>query len=212
MIMSVQFSSEHCSHVCHDHVSQNEGTSLVTDQLDTHTTAPASPVDTAELTFADLNLPNQIQRAVDDLGFTVPSKIQQQAIPVLFEGRDITGIAQTGTGKTAAFGIPLLASIDTSVRQVQALVLAPTRELAIQVSEAIESFARHMPGLETLAVYGGSPYLPKFAPSKQGFTWLWEHPGASSTTSNEAPSTCHRFDSSSLTKQTKCCAWGLQTT
>ncbi|ACV08963.1 DEAD/DEAH box helicase [Jonesia denitrificans] len=177
MIMSVQFSSEHCSHVCHDHVSQNEGTSLVTDQLDTHTTAPASPVDTAELTFADLNLPNQIQRAVDDLGFTVPSKIQQQAIPVLFEGRDITGIAQTGTGKTAAFGIPLLASIDTSVRQVQALVLAPTRELAIQVSEAIESFARHMPGLETLAVYGGSPYPPQIRALKTGVHVVVGTPG-----------------------------------
>ncbi|NMR21559.1 DEAD/DEAH box helicase [Cellulomonas fimi] len=112
-------------------------------------------------TFAELNLPAALERAVADLGFTTPSAIQHQAIPALLAGRDITGVAQTGTGKTAAFGLPLLAAIDPALGRVQALVLTPTRELAMQVAEAIESFARHLGGVETIAVYGGSPFVPQ---------------------------------------------------
>ncbi len=93
------------------------------------------------MTFADLGLPAALERAVADLGFTIPSAIQAEAIPALLAGRDITGVAQTGTGKTAAFGLPLLAALDPDVHQVQALVLTPTRELAMQVAEAIETFA-----------------------------------------------------------------------
>src|SRR5690625_4572250 len=85
--------------------------------------------------FAALNLPSTLTDAIADLGFTEPTAIQKEAIPALLAGRDITGIAQTGTGKTAAFGLPMLASINPDVRAVQALVLAPTRELAIQRSE-----------------------------------------------------------------------------
>ncbi|WP_035834360.1 DEAD/DEAH box helicase [Jonesia quinghaiensis] len=138
-------------------------------------TVNTPPVNTA--TFQDLNLPEQLQRAVDALGFTTPSSIQQEALPVLFAGNDITGIAQTGTGKTAAFGIPLLASIDVSDKSVQAIVLAPTRELAMQVSEAIESFAQFMPGLNTLAVYGGSPYPPQIRALKTGVHVVVGTPG-----------------------------------
>jgi len=121
----------------------------------TGATAPAEP------TFADLDLPAPLREAVLELGFTTPTAIQAAAIPALLAGRDITGVAQTGTGKTAAFGLPLLAAVDPSLRQVQAIVLAPTRELAMQVAEALESFARKMPGLEVVPVYGGSPYLPQ---------------------------------------------------
>ena len=99
------------------------------------TEAPAGP------SFDDLDLPAPLRRAVDELGFTTPSAIQAQAIPSLLEGRDVIGVAQTGTGKTAAFGLPLLAAIDPSLREVQGLVLAPTRELAMQVADAISSFA-----------------------------------------------------------------------
>ncbi|MEK8228972.1 DEAD/DEAH box helicase [Oerskovia sp. M15] len=81
--------------------------------------------------------------------------------PALLSGRDITGVAQTGTGKTAAFGLPMLAAIDPNLGRVQGLVLAPTRELAMQVAEAIETFAKHVPGIEVVAVYGGSPYQPQ---------------------------------------------------
>ena len=127
----------------------------------TNESVAASTPETAELTFDSLGLPEALERAIADLGFTTPSAIQEQAIPALLAGRDITGVAQTGTGKTAAFGLPLLAAIDPDLRKTQALVLAPTRELAMQVAEAIETFAKHMRGVEVLAVYGGSPYPPQ---------------------------------------------------
>jgi ATP-dependent RNA helicase DeaD len=112
-------------------------------------------------TFDELGLPPALQAAIADLGFTTPSAIQAQAVPALLSGRDIVGVAQTGTGKTAAFGLPLLAAIDYDIPAVQAVVLTPTRELAMQVADAIQSFATHLPGLNVLAVYGGSPFLPQ---------------------------------------------------
>lgn len=121
------------------------------------TGAPTAP----EVTFADLDLPAPLRAAVTELGFTTPTAIQAEAIPALLQGRDITGVAQTGTGKTAAFGLPLLAAVDPELREVQAVVLAPTRELAMQVAEALESFASHLPGLQVVPVYGGAPYLPQ---------------------------------------------------
>ncbi len=127
--------------------------------------------------FADLDLPDALLRAVEKLGFTTPSEIQEQAIPALLSGRDITGVAQTGTGKTAAFGLPLLASIDPSLRQVQALVLTPTRELAMQVAEAIGSFAEFMPRLTVVPVYGGSSFLPQKMALKNGAQVVVGTPG-----------------------------------
>lgn len=109
-------------------------------------------------TFAALDLPKTLTDAIADLGFTEPTAIQLEAIPALLAGRDITGIAQTGTGKTAAFGLPMLAQIDPKLRAVQSLVLAPTRELAIQVAEHIESYAKYERGIEVVAVYGGAPF------------------------------------------------------
>jgi len=127
--------------------------------------------------FADLNLPDVLLRAVRKLGFTVPSEIQEQAIPALLNGGDITGVAQTGTGKTAAFGLPLLATIDPSLRQVQALVLTPTRELAMQVAEAIGSFAEFMPRVTVVPVYGGSSFLPQKVALKNGAQVVVGTPG-----------------------------------
>ena len=118
-------------------------------------------VHTSEPDLVDLGLPEPLLRAALDLGFVRPTPIQSAAIPALLAGRDITGVAQTGTGKTAAFGLPLLAAIDPDVHGVQALVLTPTRELAMQVAEAVQSFARHLPGIEVVAVYGGAPFLPQ---------------------------------------------------
>src|SRR5690606_107242 len=148
------------------------------DQEAPHAPAPAATPD--EPTFADLDLPAPLRAAVDELGFVTPSAIQARAIPELLAGRDITGVPQTGTGKTAAlglplpaptqpraiprllagralpavaqtgtgkpaaFGLPLLAAVDPTLRKVQALVLTPTRELAMQVADAIESFAAQM--------------------------------------------------------------------
>jgi ATP-dependent RNA helicase DeaD len=140
-------------------------------------TLPTEP----QPTFADLQLPAALQKAVDDLGFTTPSPIQAEAIPALLAGRDITGVAQTGTGKTAAFGIPLLAAVDpgadVSRGHVQALVLAPTRELAMQVADAVESFAAHLPGVHVLPVYGGAPYVPQQRALRDGVHVVVGTPG-----------------------------------
>lgn len=137
------------------------------------TTVVAPPA----VTFADLGLPAPLLQAVLDLGFTIPSLIQEQAIPALLAGNDITGVAQTGTGKTAAFGLPMLAAIDPNLRQTQALVLAPTRELAMQVAEAIESFAKHLPGLEVIPVYGGAPYQQQVRSLSRGAQVVVGTPG-----------------------------------
>lgn len=108
-----------------------------------------------EILFEDLAISKEIIKALDDMGFKSPSPIQAESIPVLLEGKDVIGQAQTGTGKTAAFGIPLVNKIDTSIRGVQGLILCPTRELAVQVSEEIKKIARHVKGLKVLAIYGG---------------------------------------------------------
>ncbi|MFH5823238.1 DEAD/DEAH box helicase [Georgenia sp. AZ-5] len=129
------------------------------------------------VTFADLGLPAQLLDAVSDLGFTTPTDIQAEAIPVLLAGRDVVGIAQTGTGKTAAFGLPLLAEVDPARRAVQALVLSPTRELAMQVSDAIASFAHRTRDLRVLPVYGGSSYTPQLRALKDGAQVVVGTPG-----------------------------------
>ena len=105
--------------------------------------------------FEDLNLDAKILRAVTDMGFEAASPIQGQSIPLELEGLDIIGQAQTGTGKTAAFGIPLLQKVDPKSKKLQAIILCPTRELAIQVSEEIRRLAKYMHGVKVLPIYGG---------------------------------------------------------
>ncbi len=106
--------------------------------------------------FADLNLPEPLQRALRDVGYESPSAIQAQTIPPLLAGHDLVGQAQTGTGKTAAFALPALARLNLQDNSVQVLVLTPTRELAIQVAEAFQQYAQHLPGFRILPVYGGA--------------------------------------------------------
>lgn len=108
--------------------------------------------------FRDLNLPANLTKSLEDVGYEVPTPIQAEAIPFLLTGRDLLGHAPTGTGKTAAFALPLLSRIDLSKRQVQLMVLTPTRELAIQVAEALAKYARHLPGFKVLPIYGGQEY------------------------------------------------------
>jgi ATP-dependent RNA helicase DeaD len=104
--------------------------------------------------FSDLGLSEEILRALDELGYTDPTAIQEQAIPELLAGRDVIGQAQTGTGKTAAFGLPMLQYLDPSSNETQGLVLTPTRELCIQVTQALRAYAEHVP-VEVIAVFGG---------------------------------------------------------
>ncbi|NNG34733.1 DEAD/DEAH box helicase [Nakamurella sp. DB0629] len=111
--------------------------------------------------FAELGLPARLLTAIERLGFTTPTAIQALTIPALLAGRDVAGVAQTGTGKTAAFGLPLLAGIDPAQHGVQALVLCPTRELAMQVADALTAFASGMPGVTVVSVYGGAPFYPQ---------------------------------------------------
>jgi ATP-dependent RNA helicase DeaD len=109
------------------------------------------------LSFVDLGLPDPIQKAIKDLGFEEPTPIQSLAIPLLRDGRDVIGQAHTGTGKTAAYGIPIVETVDPVGKQPQALVLCPTRELAIQVSEELRKLSRYRRGIIILPVYGGQP-------------------------------------------------------
>jgi ATP-dependent RNA helicase DeaD len=122
----------------------------------------------ATTTFKDLNLPESIVQVVSELGYETPSPIQAQCIPHLLNGEDVLGLAQTGTGKTAAFALPLLANIDISANHPQVLVLAPTRELAIQVAEAFQSYSRHLRGFHVLPIYGGQSYNIQFKQLKRG--------------------------------------------
>ena len=105
--------------------------------------------------FDELGLDPKVLKALTDVGYETPSPIQAETIPLLLENRHVVGLAQTGTGKTAAFALPILSRIDISDATPQALVLAPTRELALQVSEAFERYAAHLKGLHVLPVYGG---------------------------------------------------------
>ena len=130
-----------------------------------------------EITFADLGLPRDLLKAVTDMGFVTPTAIQKEAIPVLLAGRDVVGVAQTGTGKTAAFGLPLLDAVDSRDGVVQALVLAPTRELALQSAEAITDMASRSRGLDVVAVYGGAPYGPQIGALKGGAQVVVGTPG-----------------------------------
>ncbi|MCW8888163.1 MAG: DEAD/DEAH box helicase, partial [Gammaproteobacteria bacterium] len=118
--------------------------------------------------FSELGLTPQLLEALNEIGYETPSPIQAQTIPLLLEGGDMLGQAQTGTGKTAAFALPLLANIDVRRMETQVLVLAPTRELAIQVSEAFQKYASKMKGFHVLPVYGGADYTGQIRQLKRG--------------------------------------------
>jgi ATP-dependent RNA helicase DeaD len=120
------------------------------------------------LRFADLGLGETLLATLSDVGYESPSPIQAATIPPLLEGRDVLGQAQTGTGKTAAFALPILARLDRSKTKPQALVLAPTRELAIQVAEAFQRYAAKLPGFHVLPIYGGQSYGPQLSGLKRG--------------------------------------------
>lgn len=139
-------------------------------------TSPESDAPGAETTFADLQIRPEVLQAVTDVGYETPSAIQAATIPAMLEGSDVVGLAQTGTGKTAAFAIPILSKIDTDSRTTQALVLAPTRELALQVAEAFGRYGAHL-RVNVLPVYGGSPYGPQLAGLKRGAQVVVGTPG-----------------------------------
>ncbi|WP_288866192.1 DEAD/DEAH box helicase [uncultured Corynebacterium sp.] len=127
--------------------------------------------------FEKLGLPDAVVEAVKRVGFEQPSPIQAQTIPLLMQGRDVVGLAQTGTGKTAAFALPVLSQIDPDKRYPQALVLAPTRELALQVSDSFQSFADHLGGVHILPIYGGQAYGIQLSGLRRGAQVIVGTPG-----------------------------------
>ena len=127
--------------------------------------------------FNQFELNNSLLKALDEVGYETPSPIQAQTIPLLLEGRDVLGQAQTGTGKTAAFALPLLSNIDLRGRDPQVLVLAPTRELAIQVAEAFQKYATHMKGFHVLPIYGGQDYRGQIRALQRGVHVVVGTPG-----------------------------------
>lgn len=120
------------------------------------------------LSFTDLNLDKHLLKALKELGYEAPSPIQEACIPLLLEGKDVLGMAQTGTGKTAAFALPLMSRLNLKKTSPQMLVLAPTRELAIQVAEAFQSYARYLKSFHVLPIYGGQSYSIQLKQLKRG--------------------------------------------
>lgn len=141
----------------------------------TATTEDNSSADTT--TFSDLGLSDAVLKAVKDVGYETPSAIQAATIPALLAGGDVVGLAQTGTGKTAAFALPILSRLDVSQKKPQALVLSPTRELALQVCEAFERYATHLRGVHVLPVYGGQAYGVQLSALRRGVHVVVGTPG-----------------------------------
>ncbi|WP_022881465.1 DEAD/DEAH box helicase [Gryllotalpicola ginsengisoli] len=131
----------------------------------------------ATTTFSELGLSDAVLKGLKDVGYETPSAIQAATIPLLLEGRDVVGLAQTGTGKTAAFALPIVSRLDVSQKTPQALVLSPTRELALQVCEAFESYAAHVRGVHVLPVYGGQGYGVQLSALRRGVHVVVGTPG-----------------------------------
>ena len=130
------------------------------------------------MNFKELGLPENIITAIGEIGFTTPTPIQEKVIPqIIAEPRDIVGLAQTGTGKTAAYGLPILSGMDIHTNTTQTLILCPTRELCLQITRDIENFARHMPRLSVTAVYGGAGIVDQMRAARKGTHIIVATPG-----------------------------------
>ena len=145
--------------------------------MNTPEPGPDSRPEPAAATFADLQIHPAVLDALCDVGYETPSAIQAATIPALLAGSDVVGLAQTGTGKTAAFAVPILSRIDTASKNTQALVLAPTRELALQVAEAFSRYSARLPQITVLPIYGGSSYGVQLAGLRRGAQVVVGTPG-----------------------------------
>ena len=157
--------------------SRHYGREVSDDNPSDSTSDSTSADEPGQPTFADLGLDERVVKALRDVGYESPSPIQAATIPALLEGRHVVGLAQTGTGKTAAFALPILSRLDLKQKTPQALVLAPTRELALQVCEAFEKYASRMPGVHVLPVYGGQGYGVQLSALRRGVHIVVGTPG-----------------------------------
>ena len=129
-------------------------------------------------TFTELGLEENLLQAITDMGFETPSEVQEKTIPILLEREtDIVSLAQTGTGKTAAFGFPMLQKIQIESRTTQGLILSPTRELCLQITKELESYGKHKKGLNVVAVYGGASITDQARQIKKGAQIIVATPG-----------------------------------
>ena len=133
--------------------------------------------------YQDADIDSRILRAVEEMGFDQMTPIQEQAIPVLLERKDVIGQAQTGTGKTAAFGIPVIQNIDPDNRSLQAVILCPTRELAIQAADEMHRFAKYMHGIKILPIYGGQDISRQIKALRSGVQIIVGTPGRTGSSS-----------------------------
>ena len=133
--------------------------------------------ETSSVSFKDLNLSKEVLKGLTAVGYETPTPIQAETIPLLINGSDVLGQAQTGTGKTAAFALPILSKIDLNQKTPQALILTPTRELAIQVAEALQTYASHLKGFHVLPIYGGQSYETQLRALKRGVHVVVGTPG-----------------------------------
>ena len=156
--------------------TEYEGDAAEAGEAGDDTPVPAEESEEPAITFADLGLSAQLLESIAAVGYEVPTPIQERTIPVLLEGKDVIAQAQTGSGKTAAFGLPIIESVVSRRGGVQALILCPTRELAIQVSEALHKYGRHK-RIETLPIYGGQPYERQLRGLQRGVEIVVGTPG-----------------------------------
>ena len=166
------------------------------------------------MTFRDLALSESVLRAIEEIGYEKPSPIQEKAIPPALAGRDVLGCAQTGTGKTAAFALPVLEELarrSTFSGKIRALVLTPTRELALQIEESFHSYGKYLPYRVGL-VMGGVAQGNQIAALHRGVDVLVATPGGCSTCSRSGTSTFRAWSFSCWTKPTACSTWALSTT
>ena len=129
------------------------------------------------LKFSELNISEEILKAIEDMGFEEPTPIQQLSIPLIMNGRDVTGQAQTGTGKTAAFAIPVIEKIDAKKSNVQAIILSPTRELTIQIAEEFNRLLKYRDDIRVLPIYGGQPIERQISVLNRGVQIVVGTPG-----------------------------------
>ncbi len=152
----------------HTDVAEPDQATDVDEPRDTPEDLDEAPEEQEPTGFEALGVAKRLLPHLVESGFDTPTPIQEETIPLLLAGRDVMGLAQTGTGKTAAFALPLLSAIDPHLRAVQALILTPTRELAMQVAEAIERLGSAVPGLHVVQLYGGAPYGPQLHGLRRG--------------------------------------------
>ncbi len=131
-----------------------------------------------ESTFEELGVSGEILRAIQEMGYVSPMPVQEKVIPYLLgHNNDVVALAQTGTGKTAAYGLPVLQKIDTSRNEVQAVIMAPTRELCLQITDDLKDYSKYINGLHVLAVYGGASIEPQIRALKKGVQVIVATPG-----------------------------------